>query len=255
MPETSWMLANLDSSRVAVPYQWDDLHSQHVRYPHSGAPYYPSLQLRTSAPQLARFLTAFMQGGALGDARILDPATIEVITSAQCPELIPCQGLLWFYQYVGGRLLWGCYDGSSFGCRTQMFYCPAEGIGAVVMSNGENWYATQVILQELLELAATGDVHDTSDFAPAAAGITLLQNHPNPFNPSTILSYSLPRSGPITLAIYDIFGRHVETLHDGPQRRGEHRAVWKAASASSGVYFARIESEHESRTVRMTLIK
>jgi CubicO group peptidase (beta-lactamase class C family) len=251
MNETSWLLAELDSSHVAVPYQWNGF--QHVRYPHSGAPYYPSLQLRTSVRQLARFLIAFMQGGVIGNVRILESATVETITTPQCPEFSPNEGLLWFKKRLGGRRLWGCF-GSGFGCRSQMFYCPEGNAGAIVLSNGENLYATELILQELFERAACA-VPGAGDHAAAPLRLALTQNHPNPFNPSTTIGYSLSRPDRVTLAIYNMLGRKVATLYDGLQQAGHHRVTWHVADGPSGVYFARLENDSGVRTIKMVRVR
>ncbi|MBX2821824.1 MAG: T9SS type A sorting domain-containing protein, partial [Rhodothermaceae bacterium] len=68
----------------------------------------------------------------------------------------------------------------------------------------------------------------------------LHQNYPNPFNPTTTLSFELDRSAPVTLTVYDVLGRKVETLVDGTLGSGPHAYTWDAQSASSGVYVYRL---------------
>jgi hypothetical protein len=83
--------------------------------------------------------------------------------------------------------------------------------------------------------------------APRRA-LTLHQNHPNPFNPSTTIDYYLPESGPVTIDIYDVSGRLVTRLLDGvAQERGPHSAIWdgrdrRGLEMASGVYIYRLES-------------
>ena len=81
MNETSWFLAGLDTNNIAVPYYWDG--SNYVPYQHYGYPDYPCGQLRTSVPQLARHLMAFMQYGMIDSVRILDSATVELMKTIQ----------------------------------------------------------------------------------------------------------------------------------------------------------------------------
>jgi FlgD Ig-like domain len=74
------------------------------------------------------------------------------------------------------------------------------------------------------------------------------QNRPNPFNPSTVIDFTLPVAMPVALRIYDASGRLVRTLVDGALEAGNHIAVWDGREASgseaaSGIYYYRIEGE------------
>jgi hypothetical protein len=86
----------------------------------------------------------------------------------------------------------------------------------------------------------------------------LLQNYPNPFNPSTVINYSLAKSGPVTLKVYDILGREVATLVNGEmQSPGQHQATFNVAkgAVASGVYFYTIESGNFRDVKKMMLLK
>ena len=83
----------------------------------------------------------------------------------------------------------------------------------------------------------------------------LSQNHPNPFNPLTNISYSLPRAGEVTLIIYNILGEEVARLADGFQQAGEYRTQWSASNVSSGIYFYRLRSGDYTETKKMVLLK
>ena len=83
----------------------------------------------------------------------------------------------------------------------------------------------------------------------------LRQNYPNPFNPATTITYSLQVASAVKLSVYDILGRRVTTLLNGPQRAGEHKITWNASSLPSGLYFARLEAGEKSQTVKMILLK
>jgi len=93
------------------------------------------------------------------------------------------------------------------------------------------------------------------DENPIPASFSLAQNYPNPFNAATTISYSLPEKGPVTLSIYNLLGQKVATLFEGVQQAGEHKVVWNAAGAPSGVYFARLEAAQKSQIARMVLLK
>lgn len=81
------------------------------------------------------------------------------------------------------------------------------------------------------------------------------QNYPNPFNSTTVLNYSLVQSGPVRIMVYDILGQRVAMLCENVQQPGRHSVVWNALDFPSGVYFARLEAEGESRTIKMVLLK
>jgi len=79
--------------------------------------------------------------------------------------------------------------------------------------------------------------------------------YPNPFNPTTTLSFVLPEAGEVLLAVYDITGREVASLVNGHISSGEHSVVWDANGMSSGIYFARLESGKTQMTQKLLLIK
>ena len=78
---------------------------------------------------------------------------------------------------------------------------------------------------------------------------------PNPFNPSTKLSYTLSKPANVTLHVYNSTGGKVATLVDGFVSAGEHSAVFDRIGLASGVYFNRLEAGGVERSGRMTLVK
>jgi len=90
--------------------------------------------------------------------------------------------------------------------------------------------------------------------APPAA-LDLAPAHPNPFNPVTTLSFSLPRPARATLAVFDVAGRRVALLADGFLPAGRHAVRWDAAGQASGVYLARLDCEGAARVRRLVLLK
>ena len=81
------------------------------------------------------------------------------------------------------------------------------------------------------------------------------QNHPNPFNPETIIRFGLPTGGNTTVTIFDISGREVTKLVDGFMPAGFHRVTWNAVNTASGLYFYRIRSGGFVKTMKMTVMK
>ena len=84
---------------------------------------------------------------------------------------------------------------------------------------------------------------------------TLHQNYPNPFNPITTLRYDLPQETDVTLTIYDITGRMVQTLVNELQQSGMKKVIWNASDVSSGVYIYRIQAGNFTQTRKMILLK
>ena len=86
--------------------------------------------------------------------------------------------------------------------------------------------------------------------------LALQQNYPNPFNPSTTLEFAVPYDGKAILKIYDIAGKEVATLFDGPVAAGRIQQVqFEASFLASGVYFSRLVFGRESISRKMLLLR
>lgn len=83
----------------------------------------------------------------------------------------------------------------------------------------------------------------------------LEQNYPNPFNPSTMIKFSIEKSQPVSLSIYDMNGRLVETLVNEFTARGSHNVVWNAEHVAAGVYLARLHADGQTAVTKMMLLK
>jgi hypothetical protein len=91
--------------------------------------------------------------------------------------------------------------------------------------------------------------------APQAEVFELYGGYPNPFNPATMIRFMLPQTERATLAVYDVTGRRVSTLCDGPLEAGEHRVAFDGSALASGVYFARLEAGGRNATHKLMLLK
>ena len=83
----------------------------------------------------------------------------------------------------------------------------------------------------------------------------LLQVSPNPFNPETVLSYTLPEAGEIQLSVFDVTGREAAVLHSGYHQAGNFSMKFNAGDLSSGVYFICLKSALDLKTVKILLLK
>jgi len=80
-------------------------------------------------------------------------------------------------------------------------------------------------------------------------------NYPNPFNPTTTISYTLPEDGKVQIKIFDVLGREVATLMDGFDSKGNHSIVWNGSNVSSGIYFYSISFKNQTMNKKMLLMK
>lgn len=81
------------------------------------------------------------------------------------------------------------------------------------------------------------------------------QNHPNPFNPSTVITYSLPKASQVRLSVHTLSGQQVALLADGVQAAGRHRVTFDAGTLASGIYIYRLIAEDFVAVRKFTLIK
>ncbi len=98
-----------------------------------------------------------------------------------------------------------------------------------------------------------GEISETSASAPDR--YELAQPYPNPFNPETTLSFSLPQSGQVSLKVYDLQGRQVAVLSEGWKDSGVYEMKFDGSALSSGIYFAVLKARNFQQVRKLTLIK
>ena len=89
---------------------------------------------------------------------------------------------------------------------------------------------------------------------------TISQNYPNPFNPTTTLKYDLPEDAMVNITIYDMMGRRIKTLVNGPKSAGYRLVIWDATNdygrpVSAGIYLYQIQVGEFTQTKKMVLFK
>ena len=82
-----------------------------------------------------------------------------------------------------------------------------------------------------------------------------LSADPNPFNPSTTISYGIVKTGYVSLEVYNIMGQKIATLYDGQRDAGTYSVRWDASDFSSGIYFAVMNTGNITKTEKMMLVK
>ena len=136
------------------------------------------------------------------------------------------------------------------------------GFGAIE-EGGERLNLTKLIVQNYFKEAncyvATGVEEGGAPEAPPTRN-SLGQNVPNPFNPETAIRYSVARTGPVAIRIYNVNGALVRTLVNRVQAAGEHAERWNGTDdhgrpLPSGAYFYRLESDGFTDSRKLILLK
>lgn len=83
----------------------------------------------------------------------------------------------------------------------------------------------------------------------------LYDNYPNPFNPSTVIRYDIPKNAEVSIRVYNAIGQEVATLVNRKQTPGKYQVVFNGSGLASGVYFCRIVAGSFLKTSKMILIK
>lgn len=99
----------------------------------------------------------------------------------------------------------------------------------------------------------TGTAIDDEPEVPS--GFALHQNYPNPFNPRTTINVEVPQTAKVTLTLYDVLGRRVAILHDGPLAAGTHAVLFDGSRLASGTYFYRLQTPNGLFVKQMVLVK
>jgi len=89
--------------------------------------------------------------------------------------------------------------------------------------------------------------------APAAFAVA--QNSPNPFNPTTTISFSIAEAGQVNIDVFNVAGQKIDTIASEHLSAGNHTVTWDASGFSAGVYFYTVKTDGFSKTMKMTLLK
>lgn len=142
---------------------------------------------------------------------------------------------------------------------------PSTGGGVTYLSsNGSTWYdmganyANDVGIRVRTSPTLALSVDDENTATPNSYHLSY--NYPNPFNPTTTISYSLPHRSHVNISIYNIAGERVTTLIDETKPAGEHIVTWdgtdyRGMPVATGVYFYTLKTDDYSSAKKMLLLK
>jgi hypothetical protein len=117
------------------------------------------------------------------------------------------------------------------------------------------WGNTLIIHANAIIVLIQGDEAGKIVVQNEPSKFSLEQNYPNPFNPSTTIEYTIPENGNVSVKVFDVSGREIETLIDKYQIAGSYIVVWNASNYSSGIYFCKLISGDKTDVKRMVLVK
>ncbi len=194
--------------------------------------------------------------GDAGTVRFYEPISVTVMLASpgssfsvltKVPKILSIyhhRNLCWANEYNTG-------SGYVIGSAENDFYGGIQIYG-IDTTDGVTWTSESGVF--------LSDVSSVDDPLIPDRAARLFQNHPNPFNPSTKLSFELGAAGNVRLKVYDTAGRLVATLVDERLDPGPHEVFWegrdmKGRAAPAGVYLYRLECPNFVETKRMVLLK
>lgn len=129
-------------------------------------------------------------------------------------------------------------------------------IGAIGMVIGAGDSVTGTLNLKIDEIRTTTVITSVKSNPESLTKFVLHANYPNPFNPSTVISYSIPNSGDVSLNVYDILGREIQTLVSEFQNAGTYFVNFDASKLSSGIYFYNLQVGNDFvETKKMLLMR
>ena len=130
-----------------------------------------------------------------------------------------------------------------------------ENLSSADFTNGNTGYAcgSRGTIIKTRTGGTTNIVNQISALMPE--NFLLRQNFPNPFNPVTHMQFGIPKSGFVSLKVFDMLGREIKTLINEIKPAGSYEVLFDGTDLASGVYFYKIESVDFTATKKMVLIR
>jgi hypothetical protein len=150
-------------------------------------------------------------------------------------------------------------DNGSFGAIAEVAATDSVFIDTSTNARTSYYYRLRVVMKDSVELQSYPIMlKPVATFVRPVTGtyeFALSDSYPNPFNPTTVISYQLAINSLVTLKVYDILGREVAPLINERQTAGNHSILFDGSNLSSGVYFYRMEAESFISTKKFVLLK
>jgi glucose/arabinose dehydrogenase len=161
----------------------------------------------------------------------------------------------YLYSDWGNGKIWALtYTGTIPATSELLTSLGSSGVSSFGMDKNKNIYISNVSTGKIYLLRdLTVSITNTQQGIPGE--YSLRQNYPNPFNPSTVIGFSLIKSGNAKLRIFNAQGKEVTILTDKYFEAGSYELSWNASSFAAGIYFYRLETNEFTETKRLVLLK
>jgi len=180
-----------------------------------------------------------MMGGCSGSENCHDPG--EQCTEQNCPEGM--MGSCMEDTSCAGGMMGGCHEGGGSPCP--MEECPMENCPMPEMCEMMGMMGgCEEMMGGCCEVESPGARHRVR-----------LHSNPNPFNPTTSLSFTLQEATSVDLRIYDISAREVAVLASGRLEAGNHAVAFSAENLPAGIYLARLITPGAVSLQKLVLLK
>lgn len=201
---------------------------------------------------------------------ILDASVDTVWTVAGTPVTGDLNGRLFFFPSLAGTLcmpyggngfeLLSGADGTRIGHVLGMDSSRTTVEGRFLATSQDAMTAIQ-LTGNRVDLFQVTEITDADDNTPPLAKtFELRQNAPNPFNPSTVIEYTVPHQTPVTMKIFNILGQKVRTLVSETKSAGSYRVEWNGTDdagrpVAGGIYLYRLKADDYTKSKKMVLLK
>jgi hypothetical protein len=192
-----------------------------------------------------------------------DGMVMPTADNSEAPEVVVDGNTVWVahawgpdfieagYELSGHKKYWASKGKSYFNTDDVIGYAafietPADDWGVDMTTRGETTVVTAI--------------DDGLQNAAVAKEFALADNYPNPFNPSTTINFTVPKTANVKLVVYNTLGQNVRTLVNENVAQGQHSIVWNGRNDAgqilpTGLYFYHLQSDKTSITKKMLLVK
>jgi hypothetical protein len=154
--------------------------------------------------------------------------------------------------FGASRRVWNFHHEIRYTPDTETWDTIADSIGIVSRTRFPGSYD---LLGAYVNGRTYGTLSEVSRDSPSLSGLSLTQNHPNPFNPTTTIEYDLPTPTQVSLKVYNVIGQEVAELVSGEQTAGHKSVRFDATGLPSGVYLYRLTAGDCVATMKLILMR
>jgi len=205
------------------------------------------------SPLTVRQAYNFARGKRHDGSNIINPITGDTTTFTFTGNPITGEG--WLNDYCYGGMAGYMLSSGSFtmapGDSQEVIFALVGASGDSLAEAVDNLFTKVDKIRHYANV--TLDIEKKTDLMPM--GFTLKQPFPNPFNPTTTVEFSIPQSGVISLDVYDVLGRQVDSILNKYRNVGHHKVQWNASNVPSGIYFIKMQSGDYSQVKKVMLLK